>query len=57
MRRLLASGSSAWSQPTTHLPMRPLIDMPIQFIGQKVVMHMDIVITGIDKRVPIASVG
>jgi hypothetical protein len=37
--------------------MRPLIDMPIQFSGQKVVMHMDIVITGIDKRVPISSVG
>jgi hypothetical protein len=37
--------------------MRPLIDMPIQFSGQKVVMHMDYVITGIDKRVPISSVG
>jgi hypothetical protein len=42
---------------TTHLPMRTLVDMPIEFIGEKVVMHMDIVITGIDKRVPVPSVG
>ena len=42
---------------TTHLPMRTLIDMPIEFTGQKVVMHMDLVITGVDRRVPIPSVG
>ena len=42
---------------TTHLPMRTLVDLPIKFIGQKIVMHMDIVLTGVNKRVPIPSVG
>jgi hypothetical protein len=42
---------------TTHLPMRTLIDMPISIVGQKIVMHMDLVITGVNKPVAIPSVG
>jgi hypothetical protein len=40
---------------TTHLPMRTLVDMPMNVVGQKIVMHM--VITGVNKPVSIPSVG
>ena len=42
---------------TTHLPMRTLVDMPMNVVGQKIVMHMDLVITGVNKPVSIPSVG
>ena len=42
---------------TTHLPMRTLIDMPISVAGQKITLHMDLVITGVNKPVSIPSVG
>lgn len=42
---------------TTHLPMRTLVDLPMQVAGQKIVMHMDLVLTGVNKPVPIPSVG
>lgn len=42
---------------TTHLPMRTLIDMPMSIVGQKIVMHMDLVITGVNKPVSFPSVG
>jgi len=41
----------------THLPMRTLVDMPMSIAGEKIVMHMDIVITGVNKPVDIPSVG
>jgi hypothetical protein len=42
---------------TTHLPMRTLIDLPMEFADQKIVMHMDIVLTAVNKPVDIPSVG
>lgn len=42
---------------TTHLPMRTLVDMPMNVVGEKIVMHMDLVITGVDKPVSIPAVG
>jgi hypothetical protein len=42
---------------TTHLPMRTLVDMPMRIAGAKIVMHMDIAITGVNKPVDIPSVG
>lgn len=42
---------------TTHLPMRTLIDMPVSVVGQKITMHVDLAITGVNKRVAIPSVG
>jgi hypothetical protein len=42
---------------TTHLPMRTLIDMPMKVAGETIVMHMDLVITGVNKPVDIPSVG
>ena len=42
---------------TTHLPMRTLVDMPMNVVGQKIVMHMDLVITGVNKPVSVPSVG
>jgi hypothetical protein len=42
---------------TTHLPMRTLVDMPMSIAGEKIAMHMDIVITGVNKPVDIPSVG
>ncbi|HEX5468477.1 MAG TPA: hypothetical protein VFW80_05470 [Gaiellaceae bacterium] len=42
---------------TTHLPMRTLVDMPIEVADQKIVMHLDLVLTSVDKRVAIPSVG
>jgi hypothetical protein len=42
---------------TTHLPMRTLVDMPMKIAGQSIVMHIDLVITGVNKRVAIPSVG
>lgn len=42
---------------TTHLPMRTLIDMPVSIVGQKITMHMDLVITGVNTHVSIPSVG
>jgi hypothetical protein len=37
--------------------MRTLIDMPISVAGQKITLHMDLVITGVNKPVSIPSVG
>ena len=34
-----------------------LVDMPMSIAGEKIVMHMDIVITGVNKPVDIPSVG
>ena len=42
---------------TTHLPMRTLIDMPISVAGQKITLHMDLVITGVNQPVSIPAVG
>jgi hypothetical protein len=42
---------------TTHLPMRTLVDMPMSIAGQKITMHIDLVITGVNKPVSIPSVG
>jgi two-component system, OmpR family, phosphate regulon response regulator PhoB len=42
---------------TTHLPMRTLIDMPMKIAGQTIVMHVDLVITGVNRPVAIPSVG
>ena len=42
---------------TTHLPMRTLVDMPIDVLGQKIVFHVDLVLTGVNERVAIPSVG
>jgi hypothetical protein len=42
---------------TTHLPMRTLVDMPMNVVGQKIVMHMDLIITGVDKPLSIPAVG
>lgn len=42
---------------TTHLPMRTLVDMPMSIASQKITMHIDLVITGVNKRVSIPSVG
>jgi len=42
---------------TTHLPMRTLVDLPMKVGDQKIVMHMDIVLTGVNKPVAIPSVG
>ena len=42
---------------TTHLPMRTLIDMPMRIAGQTIVMHVDLVITGVNRPVAIPSVG
>jgi hypothetical protein len=41
----------------THLPMRTLVDLPMKIAGERIVMHMDIVFTGVDKRVDIPAVG
>lgn len=41
---------------TTHLPMRTLIDMPMHVAGETITMHMDLVITGVNKPVSIPSV-
>ena len=32
--------------------MRTLIDMPIKIAGQTIVMHVDLVITGVNRRSP-----
>jgi hypothetical protein len=42
---------------STHLPMRTLVDLPMNIAGERIVVHMDLVITGIDKPVDIPSVG
>ena len=42
---------------TTHLPMRTLVDMPMKIAGQTMVMHIDLVITGVNQPVAIPSVG
>lgn len=42
---------------TTHLPMKTLIDLPMEAGGQKIVMHLDLVLTGVDEPVAIPSVG
>jgi hypothetical protein len=42
---------------TTHLPMRTLVDMPMKIAGQTIVMHIDLVITGVNEPVSIPSVG
>jgi len=42
---------------TTHLPMRTLIDMPMKIAGEKIVMHVDLVVTEVDQPVAIPSVG
>jgi hypothetical protein len=42
---------------TTHLPTRTLVDMPMKIAGQTIVMHIDLVITGVDKPVAMPSVG
>lgn len=42
---------------TTHLPMRTLVDMPMHVAGETITMHMDLVITGVNKPVSIPSVG
>jgi hypothetical protein len=41
----------------THLPMRTLVDLPMKVGDQTMVMHMDLVVTGVNKRVAIPSVG
>jgi hypothetical protein len=42
---------------TTHLPMRTLIDMPMKIAGQTIVMHIDFVITAVNRLVAIPSSG
>ena len=42
---------------TTHLPMRTLVDMPMKIAGQTIVMHIDLVITGVNEPVAIPSAG
>jgi hypothetical protein len=42
---------------TTHLPMRTLVDMPIDVLGQKIVFHVDLVLTGVNEPVAIPSAG
>jgi hypothetical protein len=42
---------------TTHLPMRTLIDMPMHIAGETITMHIDLVITEVNKPVAIPSVG
>ena len=42
---------------TTHLPMRTLIDMPMHIAGETITMHIDLVITEVNKPVSIPSVG
>jgi hypothetical protein len=42
---------------TTHLPMRTLVDMPMKIAGQTIVMHIDLVMTGVNEPVSIPSVG
>jgi hypothetical protein len=42
---------------TTHLPMRTLVDLPMKIAGEKIVMHMDLVLTGVDEPVVIPAVG
>ena len=37
--------------------MRTLVDLPMKVGDQKIVMHMDIVLTGVNKPVAIPSVG
>ena len=46
-----------YASETTHLPMRTLVDLPMKVGDQKIVMHMDIVLTGVNKPVAIPSVG
>jgi hypothetical protein len=41
----------------THLPMRTLIDMPMKIVDQKVTMHVDLVLTGVNTHVAIPEVG
>jgi hypothetical protein len=41
----------------THLPMRTLIDMPMKIASQTIVMHIDLVITAVNRPVAIPSVG
>jgi len=42
---------------TTQLPMRTLIDMLMKIAGQTIVMHIDLVITAVNRPVAIPSVG
>jgi hypothetical protein len=42
---------------TTHLPMRTLVDMPMKIAGQTIVMHIDLVVTGVNEPVAIPSAG
>jgi hypothetical protein len=42
---------------TTHVPMRTLVDLPLKVADEKVVMHIDLLLTGVDKPVAIPSVG
>ncbi|MEO8290799.1 MAG: hypothetical protein ABI649_07365 [Gaiellaceae bacterium] len=42
---------------TTHLPMRTLVDMPVKLAGEKITLHMDIVITAVDEPVALPSPG
>ncbi len=42
---------------TTHLPMRTLVDLPMNVAGEKITMHMDLVLTGVNEPVEIPSVG
>jgi hypothetical protein len=37
--------------------MRTLVDIPMSIAAEKIVVHMDIVITGVNKPVDIPSVG
>lgn len=42
---------------TTHLPMRTLVDLPMEVAGRRYAMHMDLVITRVNEPVAIPSVG
>jgi hypothetical protein len=37
----------------THLPMRALVDLPIHVAGEKITMHMDMVVTAVNEPVSI----
>ena len=42
---------------TTHLPMRTLVDLPMKVAGEKITMHMDLVLTSVNEPVDIPPVG
>jgi hypothetical protein len=41
----------------THLPMRTLVDVPVHVAGEKITLHMDIVITAVDEPVAFPRLG